>query len=189
MKIILGSQSKGRKKMLEEMGYEFEVMSADIDEKAIRFENPRELTLTLARAKAEALKSKISEPAILITADGVVICNGRILEKPENEKQAKEFLRGYATFSAKVVTAIVVTNVKTSKQAEGIDSAKVYFTQFSEEEIDGLIQKGDVFRLAGAFDVEGYIWESHLKKIEGARDSVIGLPKDLTERLIREVME
>jgi len=187
MKIISGSQSKGRKKMLEEMGYEFEVMLADIDEKAIRFEDPRELTLALARAKADALKSKISEPAILITADGVVICNGQILEKPENEEQAKEFLRGYATFSAEVVTAIVVTNAKTGKQAEGTDSTKVYFTQFSEEEIDELIQKGDVFHLAGAFDVEGPIWGSHLKKIEGTRDGAMGLPKDLTERLIREV--
>lgn len=189
MKIILGSQSKGRKKMLEEMGYEFEVMPADIDEKLIRFKDPRELTLAIAVAKAEALKPKIFGSAILITADGVVVCNGQILEKPENAKQAKEFLEKYSIFSAEVITSVVATNVKTGKQAEGTDSAKVYFTKFSEEEIDELIQKGDVFRLAGAFDVEGDIWGSHLKKIEGARDSVIGLPKDLTRRLIHEVTE
>ena len=87
MKIILGSQSKGRKKMLEEMGYEFEVMSADIDEKAIRFENPKELTLALARVKAEAIKPKIYGSALLVTSDQVVTWNGQIREKPENTEQ------------------------------------------------------------------------------------------------------
>lgn len=169
------------------MGYEFQVLPANINEKAIRFEDPKELTLAIARAKANVLLSQIPEDAILITADGVVICNGQVLEKPENEEQAREFLRGYAIYPAEVVTSIVVVNTKTGKQAEGTDSAKVYFTQFSEEEIDELIKKGDVFRLSGAFDVEGPIWENHLKKIEGARDSVIGLPKELTKRLIHQV--
>lgn len=53
MKIILGSQSRSRRKVLEKLGYEFEVMPADIDEKAIRFDDPTKLTLVLARAKAD----------------------------------------------------------------------------------------------------------------------------------------
>lgn len=189
MKIILGSQSKGRKKMLEEMGYEFEVMSVDIDEKSIRFDDPKVLTLALARTKADALKSQISESAILITSDQVVLWNGKIIEKPENTEQVKEFLRGYNISPAETVTAVVVTNTKTGKQAEGVDIAKVYFNPFTEEEINEIIKEGRVFNLAGGFTVDGPIWEKHIKKIEGTRDSVIGLPKDLTERLIREVME
>ncbi|NQS90060.1 Maf family protein, partial [Patescibacteria group bacterium] len=89
MKIILGSQSKGRKKMLEEMGVEFEIMPADIDEKAIRLKDPKELVLVIARAKADALKPRISEPAILITSDQVVVWQGKIREKPENGKEAR----------------------------------------------------------------------------------------------------
>ena len=93
MKIILGSKSKGRKRMLEEMGIEFEVMVADINEKAIRFDDPKELVLALARAKAEVLKQKIPEPTILITSDQVVVWEGKIREKPENEKEARFFAR------------------------------------------------------------------------------------------------
>lgn len=175
--------------MLEEMGLEFEVLAANIDEKAIRSEDPNELVLFLARAKADALKSKISEPAILITADQVIVWQGKIREKPENEKDAREFLKGYSLHPAETVGAIVVSNLETGKQAEGVDTSTVYFNPFSESEIEGLIADGQLFTMAGGFTIDGDAWESHIQKIEGTRDSVIGLPKDLTARLISEVAE
>lgn len=189
MKIILGSQSKGRKKILEEMGILFEVMSSNIDEKAIRFENPKELVLELAKAKAKVLIPKISEPAILITSDQVVMWNGKVREKPENKKEAREFLEGYNTHPAETVTSVVVTNLITKKQVEAVDIAKIYLNPFSEKEINEIIAEGQVFSLAGGFTVDGEKWIDHIKKIEGTRDSVIGLPKDITKRLIDEVLK
>ncbi len=187
MKIILGSQSKGRKKVFEEMGYSFEVFVADIDEKAIRRKNPKELTLTIARSKSEALKSKISEPAILITADTVVVWNGEIREKPRNKNEAKEFLESLHLYPSEVVTAVVVTNISTGKIAEGLDVARVYFHAFSEKEIRDILKEGSALNLAGGFAVYGKIWESHIKMFEGAMDSLMGLPKKLTKQLIDEV--
>lgn len=189
MKIILGSKSKGRKRMLEEMGIEFEVMVADINEKAIRFDDPKELVLALARAKAEVLKQKIPEPTILITSDQVVVWEGKIREKPENEKEAREFLQGYNISPAKTVTAVVVTNLKTGKRVEEVDVATVYFIPFSEAEIKSIISEGQTFHLAGGFTVDGEGWLNHVKKIEWTRDSVIGLPQEITKRLIKEVLE
>ena len=57
--IILGSSSRWRKDILEKMGYEFTCMSPDIDEKAIRHEDPKEMTLMIARAKGKALLDKV----------------------------------------------------------------------------------------------------------------------------------
>nr|XP_008364993.2 7-methyl-GTP pyrophosphatase-like isoform X2 [Malus domestica] len=77
-KIILGSASIARRKILAEMGYEFTVVTADIDEKSIRTEKPEELVLVLAKAKADAIISKLqsinkqekdTEPTIVIAAD------------------------------------------------------------------------------------------------------------------------
>lgn len=96
MKIILGSQSKGRRGIMQTMSYQFETMSPNIDEKAIRFDDPQKLTLARANAKADALIPKITEPAILITSDQVVAWDGKILGKPENEIEAGKFSRGYA---------------------------------------------------------------------------------------------
>lgn len=188
MKIILGSKSERRKLVLEKMGYEFEVMSPDIDEKAIRIENPKELTLAIAKAKAEALKEKITEPAILITADLVVVCNGKIREKPVNEKEARDFLASYEFFPAETVGAIVVTNTANGKQASALDFGKILLNSFSEKDIDEIIKDGNVFNLAGGFTIIGDLWEKHVKKIEGTRDSMLGLSKELTKKLISEVI-
>ena len=59
MKTILGSASAKRKILLEDAGvYIDAVMTADLDEKAIRAEDPRELVVMLARAKREALRRR-----------------------------------------------------------------------------------------------------------------------------------
>ncbi|MDO8261486.1 MAG: Maf family protein [Candidatus Magasanikbacteria bacterium] len=187
MRLILGSQSKGRKKMLEEMGLDFDVMAADIDERAIRFADPKVLVLAIANAKAEVLKTRISEPAILITSDQVVSWNGIIREKPENEEEAREFMAGYNICSPNTVVAVVVTNLSTGKKAEGVDVAKVNYKKLSESDIDYLIKNGDIYNLAGGVDIDG-IWESFVESIEGTRDGVIGLPKDLVRKLIEEVL-
>ncbi|XP_057863472.2 uncharacterized protein LOC131071587 [Cryptomeria japonica] len=77
-KVILGSSSSSRQSILREMGFDFTIISADIDEKAIRKEKPEELVMVLAEAKAEAIMSKLAtfnngelnaEPSLLITAD------------------------------------------------------------------------------------------------------------------------
>ena len=113
MHIILGSQSFGRKQMLHEMGIFFETIAPYIDEKSIRSDDPEELTLLLARAKAEALLPQIANPALLITSDQVTLCAGEIREKPESLDQARIFLRSYSRYPAETVTSVVVTNTQT----------------------------------------------------------------------------
>jgi len=101
------------------MGYRFETMAADIDEKAIRHDDPRRLTLLLAHAKADALLPRI-HTGLLITSDQVVMCNGAMLEKPDNSEEARRYLEGYAQFPAETVTAVVVTNAGIHMRAEGV---------------------------------------------------------------------
>lgn len=173
---------------MEEMGLEFEVMVAGIDEKAIRHKDPKELVKALAEAKAEALIPRIQEPAILITSDQVIVCEGEIREKPEDAEEARRFLESYAEHPAETVVAVVATNIANGKSASAVDVAKVFFSPFSREEIDAIIEDGEVFHIAGGFDIDGDGWAGHILKLEGTRDSVIGLPKELTKKLIAEVM-
>ena len=95
-------------------------------------------------------------------------------------------MRGYNSFPAKTVTAVVITNTADGRQLDGVDIATVYFKHLSEDDINELVKVGNVLKLAGGFTVEGEIWEKHIERMEGARDSVIGLPKKLTEQLMRE---
>lgn len=187
MKIILGTASKYRKEVFEEMGYtDFEVMVADINEKAIRFDDPETLALALANAKADALLKRINEPAILITADQVVSWNGEIREKPENENQAREYLRSYHLAPAYTISAVAVTNTTTRKRASGANTVKIVFAQIPDAVIEQLIKQGDIFNKAGGFEVRDPLLKPYVKNIEGTMDSVMGLPKELMERLMEE---
>ena len=98
-KIILGSSSVARRKILSEMGYLFTIMTADIDEKSIRKETPEDLVMALAEAKAEAILQRLpvddylkeAEPTLLITSDQVVVYEGVIREKPTSKEEARQF--------------------------------------------------------------------------------------------------
>ena len=176
-KIILGSASPARKKILQEMGYEFEVMPSGIDEKAIRSDDPKELVVMLAYAKAEALLLKIQDPVILITSDQVVVCNGAIREKPETEAKARQYLRSLAPCPVETVTAVVVTNTDVKKHCEGADMAKVIFSEIPAETIERYIQSGEAFTHAGGFDIANPQFMPYVKEIQGEYESILGLDR------------
>jgi septum formation protein len=187
MKIILGSASPWRKKLMTQAGYVFTTMAADIDEKAIRNPNPNRLVRQLAQAKAKALLKNIpgNSPSLLITSDQVVFCNDEIREKPIDETQAKHYLQSYAQHPATTYTAVTVTHTQTMAQITEVDLATVFFNRIPDAIIDLIIKQGDIFACAGGFQVEGNTTLSpYVKKIDGDIDSVKGLPMALLKTLL-----
>ncbi|KAL2513022.1 Maf-like protein [Abeliophyllum distichum] len=196
-KIILGSSSIARKKILSEMGYQFTTMSADIDEKAIRKEKPEDLVMALAEAKADAIASKLQnienqendgKPTLLVAADTVVVYQGMIREKPSNKEEACQFIKGYSSGHATTVSSVVVTNLKTGFRRGEWDKVEIQFHDIPEHIIDNLIEEGNVLNVAGALIIEHPLVLPYVKAVVGTTDSVMGLPKALTERLINEVL-
>lgn len=188
MKIILGSSSKARRKVLEDNNFVFETLSPDIDELAIRTDDYYQLPLLIAKAKTQALISRVKEPAIIITADQVTVCDGKLHEKPKDENEAREFLEKYSEGNIpETVSALVVTNTENGKQAEGIDVAKVYFAQLPESTIDDFVKNGDPFTKSAGFAVESPILKPYIKRVEGDIDSVMGMPMNLLKSLIEKV--
>ncbi|XP_050212652.1 uncharacterized protein LOC126664340 isoform X2 [Mercurialis annua] len=196
VKIILGSSSIARRDILAKMGYEFTVASADIDEKSIRKEQPEELVMALAEAKAEAILQRLpvhdykkdAVPTLLITCDQVVVYEGAIREKPSNEEEARQFLKGYSGSHAATVSSVLVTNLKTGFRKVDFDRVEIYFREIHDEVIEKLIEEGHVLRVAGGLIIEHHLVLPYVKKVVGTTDSVMGLPKALTERLMKEAL-
>ncbi|XP_049391823.1 uncharacterized protein LOC125856347 isoform X2 [Solanum stenotomum] len=196
-KLILGSSSTARKKILGDMGYEFTTMSADIDEKAIRKEKPEDLVMALAEAKADAIISKFRKienlekdvnPTILVAADTVVVYEGAVREKPSSEAEARQFMKDYANGHAATVSSVLVTNLATGTRRGEWDKVEIYFHDLPDEVIDKLIEEGTVLYAAGGLIIEHPLVLPYIKEVVGSTDSVMGLPKGLTERLIKEVL-
>ncbi|KAJ3672862.1 hypothetical protein LUZ60_006236 [Juncus effusus] len=199
-KIILGSSSPARREILQEMGYDFTVMSPDINEKEIRKVNPEELVKALAHAKAEAIKGKLLEekllnkelqdkPTLLITSDQVMVNRGVIREKPLNEEEASEFIKGYSANSASAVGYVLVSNLKTGVHKGDWDKPEIYFHEIPDEVIERVIKVKEIINVAGGYRMEHPLASPYVKLIDGAMDSVMGLPKELTSRLIKEALE
>jgi septum formation protein len=186
VKIILGSRSKARGEILKKMGYRFNVMAAGIDEKAIRDNDPRSLTLRLAHAKADALLPSV-HCGLLVTSDQVVVCNGAILEKPKDTEEARRYLEGYGEFPAETVTAVVVTNAAIGRRAEGVDVARVVFRSIPRDVIDRLIGSGEILHHAGAFSLEDPLLDGYVLRVDGEPESIMGLPMKMTGRLLEEM--
>src|SRR5688572_21735940 len=127
--LILGSASPWRRKELEAIGLPFIVMTADIDEKAIRHPDPAVLTWHIAAAKAAALLGRIAEPSLLITCDQVAVFGGEIREKPCCAEQARRWLAEYGDGEEPVstVTTVVVTDTATRRSCHATDVAKAWF--------------------------------------------------------------
>ncbi len=187
MKLILGSQSIGRKEVLTAAGFHFDVMVADIDEKAIRNDNFELLPLLIARAKTKALLPTIKDDAVLITSDQVVVCNGELREKPKDENEARSWLESYSLHPSKAITSVVVTDTKSGKQVEGVDIVDVFFDPIPDDVIEKLISQGRILRTAGACIAEDPLLTPYIRELRGDMDSLTGLPMRLTKKFLAEV--
>nr|AFK42859.1 unknown [Lotus japonicus] len=195
-KIILGSSSVARRKILSEMGYQFTLMTADIDEKSIRKETPEELVMALAEAKAEAIIQRLpvddylkdAQPTLLITSDQVVVYEGVVREKPSSKEEAWQFLKDYSGRHAATVGSVLVTNLKTGLRKGDSDRVEIYFNEIPDEIIDRLVDEGITLNVAGGLLIEHPLILPFVKEVVGTTDSVMGLPKSLTEKLLKEAL-
>jgi len=203
--LLLGSASFTRKLILKEMGVNYHIVVRPIDEQAIGDrdkDHPEDLVLTLAKAKMEHLVAEIEAGRcddelpnkkdnswIVLTGDQVVTWNGKILEKPENIQQAKEFVSGYAHSPPATVGSCVLTHLPSKLQVSGVDTATIHFRPtIPTNLIDHLLETdAPVLSCAGGLMVEHPLVKEHIERIDGTEDSVMGLSKDLVLRLLEQL--
>lgn len=208
--MLLGSASFTRKLILKEMGIPFHITVRPIDERGIGDRDkdvPKDLVLRLAKAKMDHLVQEInagnceddlpSQPDdsnnnqewVVLTGDQVVTCNGKILEKPDNVEQARDFVQRYATHPPSTVGSCVLTHLPSGVQVSGVDTATIYFkSTLPPTLVDTLLEDdAPILSCAGGLMVEHPEVERHIERIDGTQDSVMGLSKDLVLRLLEEL--
>jgi len=186
MTIILGSASPARAQILREAGFNFTVIQPNIDEKTAgkNIHSPNHLVLKLAHAKAEAILQRRPPQGFLITSDQVVVSDSQILDKPPTEADARMRLITYNLYPPMTYTAVVVTDVKTHKQAVDVDRACVLFKQIPKRAIDGALKRGTIMQCSGAFDIDDPDLKPFIEHINGDRTSVLGLPIETVRKLL-----
>jgi septum formation protein len=174
---ILGSNSPRRKEILKEIGLDFSVYPSNIDENFNKEIELEDIPVFLAEKKANALKKKLKENDILITADTIVIYKNELLSKPENTCQAKEMLEKLSGKSHKVITGVCLSN-KNNKSIFSCETI-VTFNDLNKFEIEFYVNKYKPFDKAGSYGIQEWIGLIGVKKIEGSYTNVVGLPASM----------
>ena len=182
-KLVLASGSRGRAMLLREAGLKFDIVPANIDERAIEREmagggkkpRPEDVALALARQKALHV-SRSHEGALVIGADQVLSLDGEIYEKPSSMEQARENLLKFRGRTHYLHAALSV--VLNGRPLWGhLSSAAMTMRNFSGEFLDAYLDEaGDgVLSSVGAYRLEQT--GIHLfEKIEGDYFTILGLP-------------
>ena len=173
-KIILASRSPRRKKLMEQVGLEFEICDSNFDEDSVKIADPTELAMFLALKKAQVVAARYDD-AIIIGADSVVIFNGRALGKPRDAAEAKRILRELSGKENKGITGYAVIDTKNKIVVNSHGEATVKFRNLSDAEIDEYVARGEPLDMAGAYglmDKGAILTES----VRGNFYSIVGLP-------------
>jgi septum formation protein len=185
IKLVLGSQSPFRKKLLEEAGFTFDIKTADIDEKAIRSKNFKKLVLDLGIAKKDAIlaKNKFAPNTILVTSDLVVVHNDELREKPVSAEEVIRWHKSYPKGETLVHCSIIVHHVGKNKTLKSVDTCKIKWGKIPERVIMQMTKDPMTYKGAGFIDRAFF---HYIKNLEGPIDTVIGLPIRILEKHLEE---
>jgi septum formation protein len=165
--------------MLRRLGWNFRVISPDIDESPDPGETPAAFARRAAMDKAHFLVNQHAfSQAVIITADTVVTIDGQILGKPADPPDAEYMLHLLNDRTHHVLTGFCLLECKDGQVRRRYDktvSTEVTFRKLHASEISAYIAGGEPFDKAGAYAIqEG---AAHMvSRINGSYTNVVGLP-------------
>ncbi|MGC9470765.1 MAG: Maf-like protein [Bacteroidales bacterium] len=174
-RIVLGSQSPRRQYLLAELGLDFEVMVPPNGEENFPDHLGKEdIPVFLARGKAGEIMPLAGDNALVITADTIVWCRNRVVNKPSGPEEAREMLRLLSGRKHEVHTGVCL--VSGGKSREFHSRTDVWFTRLTGDEIEYYIEHCEPFDKAGAYGIQEWIGYIGIEKISGSYFNVMGLP-------------
>lgn len=207
MEIILASASPRRKELLEQIGIPFQIKVSDVEE-VVTTEVPHLLVQELSAQKARAVLESVEtertsggdstteqhtgeiahEDILIIGADTVVACDGKILGKPKDAQHAMEMLTMLQGREHQVYTGVTLIRRKAATSDLVVKSfyeaTTVHFYPMTEAEIADYVATGDPLDKAGSYGIQG-LCARYISGIEGDYNNVVGLP---VGRLYQEIM-
>lgn len=180
--VVLGSQSPRRKELLQKMGFDFQVVVKETDERFDANQSPLAIVENIAVKKLLAFNTPSFKDALVITADTVVVSDDSILGKPRNEQEAFRMLNKLQGDSHQVLTAVALQYQ--GQRHSFVDETMVDFYPLSEEEILYYLTLYRPFDKAGSYGIQEWLGLIGVKSIRGSYETVVGLP---TARLYQEM--
>lgn len=188
--LILASKSPRRKKLLEQLGLSFQVIPSDFAEEnhSINY-LPEDYVQKLSLEKALDVAHKIKNSSIVIGADTIVLLNGKIINKPLDDKDAKKILKKLSNKTHTVLTGLSFVKVPEQKFITTYQKTLVSFRKLDEDEIDAYIKSGSPLDKAGAYGIQDDFGALFVSHIQGCYYNIVGLPLELFYQTLKEFIK
>lgn len=169
--LILASGSPRRRELLGLFGIPFVVRAADIDETMDPTQSPAHEVAQVSRRKAMAVERGPED--VVVAADTIVVCQGKILGKPHSREEAVSMLRLLSGREHQVMTGCTV--LWEGGQETFTEVTALTFRPLSDEEIQRYVDSGEPMDKAGAYGIQGGA-ALFCPGIQGDYYNVMGLP-------------
>lgn len=171
MNLILASGSPRRRELMGLFGRPFVVRSADIDETMDPDKAPFDEVARVSRLKALAVAREADD--VVVAADTIVVCDGKVLGKPHTPERAAEMLAMLSGRAHQVMTGVTV--VLGDRCETFTEVTHLHFRPMTPEEIRRYAESGEPLDKAGAYAIQGGA-ALFCTGMEGDYYNVMGLP-------------
>ncbi|KAG1682820.1 Maf-like protein [Nymphon striatum] len=181
--IILASASPRRAQLLEQIGINYKIRIADINEDSLENEEPEVLIVRLAKEKAEAIAFSSNSTLPVLGADTLGLMNGELLVKPRDFEHAHYMLSRMSGNWHEILSAVAISSYGNTQVL--LNRNRVLFKELSEQEITTYWYTGEPQDKAGAYAIQG-IAATFIERIEGSYSGIMGLPLFETRKLLEK---
>lgn len=182
MELILASQSPRRRELLKLFGLPFTVCVADIDETMDPSKPAADEVARVSRCKALAVPR--GNDAVVIAADTIVVCEGKVLGKPHDPEEAARMLSLLSGRDHQVMTGVTV--LRGDKEQVFTEITDLHFRTLTEKEICRYVRSGEPMDKAGAYGIQGGA-ALFCEKMAGDYYNVMGLPVCRLGQVLKEL--
>jgi septum formation protein len=188
IKLCLGSASPRRAELLKQIGVNFEVRVASIDESIHGEENAADYVLRMAIDKARRVWQKNQGTTLaglpVLAADTAVVLGDWIMGKPTDREQGVEMLTALSGRTHEVLTSVSL--LQAEKQVSRLSRSEVTFAPLSEADINRYWETGEPLDKAGAYAIQGKA-AVFIESLKGSYSGVMGLPLFEVGHLLEEM--
>ena len=184
MKLILASQSPRRRELMDQVGYQYEIIvpSESAECGMCSGESTPEMVARFAYQKAVDILPRIQGTAIVIACDTVADIQGQMLGKPSDRAHAEQMLRLLSGRKHRVFSGLCVWRVPDGEPDVRVSKSELIMDQLSETQIQTYLDSDDWIGKSGAFGYQdGHPW---LKLVSGTASNVVGLPLDMLREML-----
>lgn len=175
-KVVLASASPRRKKLLEQVGLQFDIIPADIDEDDIVISSPEQFVTELARRKAQYIAKNQASDCIVIGSDTTVYLGNELLNKPATKKEAYDMLTKLSGNTHQVYTGVSLVVDELGKESTFYVKTEVTFRELGEKEKIAYIATGSPMDKAGSYGIQDDFGSVFVSHISGCYYNIVGFP-------------